>query len=87
MGYGATYTDGEFSIGACGNAVLVTLQSDDHSFFSPRNIADGSWHLVTVTDTYSATTGNSITAYLDGQKLGTQATNTPNTAANTARTV
>ncbi len=83
MGYGATYTDGEFSIGTCGNAVLVTLQGDDHSFFSPRNIADGSWHLVTVTDTYSATTGNSITAYLDGQKLGTQATNTPNTAANT----
>jgi hypothetical protein len=78
MGYGGSYTDGMFNVGACGDAVLVSLYSDDHSFFSSRNIDDGSWHLVTVTSTDSAS-GNTVTAYLDGQKLGSVVTGTPNT--------
>lgn len=88
MGYGTnSITDGEFAVGNCFNSVMVRLSNDDHSFFSSRNIADGSWHLVTVTDSYSATTGNTITAYLDGQKLGAQVTNALNTPANTGLTI
>lgn len=83
MGYGGSYTDGAFAVGACYNAVLVSLYSDDHSFYSSRNIDDGNWHLVTVTDSYSSKTGNVVTAYLDGQELGTVVTGTPNTESNT----
>lgn len=79
MGWGGNFTDGEFALASCANAINVSLNNDDHSFYSARNIADGNWHLVVVTDTYSTTTGNSVTAYVDGQKLGTQATNVPNT--------
>lgn len=87
-GYGGNYTDGQFSVGNCGNSVLVSLYSDDHSFFSPRNIADGNWHLITAEMTYSTTTGtSSITAYLDGQKLGTQTANAPNTQVGTGMDV
>lgn len=83
MGYGSTYTDGEFGLGSCANSVLLRLYSDDHSFYSARNIADGNWHLVTVTSTYSATTGQATTAYLDSQKLGTVYSNQLNTQSNT----
>lgn len=79
MGYGGTYTDGMFGVGSCYNAIIVSLYGDDHSFYSSRNIDDGSWHLVTVTSSYASATGNTVTVYLDGQKLGAVVTGTPNT--------
>ena len=88
MGYGTNaITDGSFSVGNCGNSVIVKLINDDHSFFSPRSLADGHWHLVTVTDTYAAATGNKITAYVDGQNLGTDISNPLQTPANTGLTI
>ncbi len=83
MGYGNQYLDGEFGLGNCANSVLVRLYSDDHSFYSPRTIDDGDWHLVTIESTYSPLTGNAVSAYLDSQLLGTVYTNQLNTQANT----
>jgi hypothetical protein len=67
MGYGGNYTDGEFALENCSNAINVSLNNDDHSFYSARNIADGNWHLVVVTDTYSTTAGNSTTPTSTGR--------------------
>jgi RHS repeat-associated protein len=49
-----------------GNQIQLVSSGDDPSFTAGYTIANGSWHLITVT--YDGTT---LTGYLDGQSLGT----------------
>jgi hypothetical protein len=53
-------------------AVYVQGVDDDLYFSTPGSVADGNWHLITVTST-----GAAATVYVDGQAIGTQAFATP----------
>jgi hypothetical protein len=65
-GWGQTNTDEAFDCGISATAITVDGWGDSHSFTTPYPLNDGNWHQLAVS--YDGTT---ITAYLDGQPIGT----------------
>ena len=67
VGWGITNTHQMFQLRlVAGNQIQLVSWGDDPTFTSGYTIANGSWHLITVT--YDGTT---LTAYVDGLSLGT----------------
>jgi len=67
-GYGQFSTDQAFIVSVSAQAIGVDGYDDDLEFPTPRALDDGDWHLLTVTYT-----GTTVTAYLDGQPVGSAA--------------
>ncbi|MCA1684194.1 MAG: fibronectin type III domain-containing protein, partial [Actinobacteria bacterium] len=65
--WGSFGSDQEFSVVVGGSTVGIVAYNDDRYFPTPRPLNDGAWHHVVLT--YS---GSVLTAYLDGQSLGTR---------------
>jgi hypothetical protein len=75
--WGNSSTDEGFTVSVSTQSVNVDGYNDYLTFPTPRPVADGNWHLVTVT--YD---GSTVTVYLDGQLVGSSPfTGTLNTAA------
>ena len=71
-GYGTYTADESFVVGIEPGAITVDGDSDYHLIPTTHTLNDGTWHLVAVT--YDGTT---ITAYLDGQLMGSALFNAP----------
>jgi hypothetical protein len=72
-GWGSSTVTGEqFVVSTDGSDVFVSGGSDDLTFPTATNLADGHWHFIAVTAHASA-----ATAYVDGASIGTQAFPTP----------
>jgi hypothetical protein len=61
-----------FEVSTAGRDVYARAWSDDLTFTTTTNLADGNWHFIAVTSN-----GTSATAYVDGVSLGTQTFPTP----------
>jgi hypothetical protein len=68
VGYGGGTPDQGFTVGVSPHAIFIDGRSDFQSIATNHNLDDGTWHQVAVT--YDGTT---ISAYLDGQPMGTAA--------------
>ena len=66
VGWGQTSTDEAFDCGISATALTVDGWGDSRSFATPYPVNDGTWHQLAIS--YDGTT---ITAYLDGQPIGT----------------
>lgn len=71
VGWGQTNTDEAFDCGISATALTVDGWGDIRRFATPYPVNDGSWHQLAVS--YDGTT---ITAFLDGQPIGTSQFNT-----------
>jgi hypothetical protein len=64
--YGTSSPDEGFVLALTAQTIRVDASSDYIDFHTPRSIHDGAWHFVTATFD-----GTTVTAYLDGQPIGT----------------
>ena len=60
-------------VGYSGAAIGAVTDNNDHWFTTPRRINDGNWHMFDVTYDGNVT----VTAYMDGQSLGSQQWGSP----------
>jgi hypothetical protein len=72
VAYGSTGTDQGFVVGIEPSGIYVDGRGDQHLIPTTHTLNDGTWHMLAVT--YDGTT---VTAYLDGQLMGTTVFNAP----------
>jgi inosine-uridine nucleoside N-ribohydrolase len=72
VGYGSSSTDQGFVVGIEPSGIYVDGRGDQHLIPTTHTLNDGTWHMLAVT--YDGTT---VTAYLDGQFMGTTLFNAP----------